>query len=45
MPSSRGIVLNTEAPANLPYYEGSGFQCVHAEPVGPITTWTMVWQS
>lgn len=43
-PVSRGIVLNTEAPANLRYYEGSGFQCVHAQPVDRIITWTMVWE-
>lgn len=43
-PVSQGVVLNTEAPANLAYYAGSGFECVHAEPLDEITTWTMIWR-
>jgi len=42
-PQSEGIVLNTESPDNLTYYEQAGFQTLHSKRFDSITTWTMTW--
>ena len=44
-PDSSGIVLTTETPDNLPFYENHGFEILGRATAEELETWTLYYRN